>query len=134
MIYLFGETWFVSGTKQRMRWKTSGQPLLPASDVSFVFLRAKTLQARRLKRGIKKQPLLSCSCTPAGGCLEMARKQLKEMSKYFYCFLKIFIRVDLQCSVNFCLAKWPSYTYTHSFSHIILHHVPSQVIGYSSLC
>ena len=27
-----------------------------------------------------------------------------------------------------------NYIYTHSFSHIILHHVPSQVISYSSLC
>ena len=55
-------------------------------------------------------------------------------------FLMIFIFyiiVDLQCSVNFYFTeKWPSqiYIYTHTFSHIILHHVPSQVTGYSSLC
>ena len=26
------------------------------------------------------------------------------------------------------------YIHIHSFSHVILHHVPSQVIGYNSLC
>ena len=63
-------------------------------------------------------------------------------------FLNFFITVDLQCSVNFCCTtKWPSYTHTHIhiyiythmcvyilFSHNIVHHVPSQVIGYNSLC
>ena len=49
-------------------------------------------------------------------------------------FFLIFIRVDLQFSVNFCCTvKWPRYTY-YSFSHIILCHVPSQVIRYSFLC
>ena len=38
-------------------------------------------------------------------------------------------------SINFCCtAKWPSYTYIHSFSHIIFHHAPSQEIGHRSLC
>ena len=48
-----------------------------------------------------------------------------------------FIIVGLQCSVNFCCtAKRPCYIYiyTHSFSHIILHHVASQVARYISLC
>ena len=27
-----------------------------------------------------------------------------------------------------------THLYIHSFSHIFLHHVPSQVAGYSSLC
>ena len=53
------------------------------------------------------------------------------------------IRVDIQGSVSFCyIAKWPSLSHTHthththifSCSHIILHHVPSQETGYSSLC
>ena len=43
--------------------------------------------------------------------------------------------VDLWCSVNFyCTAKWFSHIYIYSFSSIILHHVPSQVIRYSFLC
>ena len=34
-----------------------------------------------------------------------------------------------------CTANWPSHTsILHPFAHIILHHVPSQVTGYSSLC
>ena len=54
----------------------------------------------------------------------------------FSFFKKIFIIVDLQYSVNFCCtAKWPTlYVYTYPFSHIILHHVPSQVTRSSSLC
>ena len=54
-----------------------------------------------------------------------------ELEEYFYFLKNIFIRVDLQCSINFyCTAKWPSYTYIymHSFSHIIFHYVPSQMI------
>ena len=48
---------------------------------------------------------------------------------------KFYIVADLQCSINFCCtAKWSSYTYIYSFPHIILHHVWSQVIRYSSLC
>lgn len=59
MIYLFGETWFVSGVKQRMRCKTSGQPSLPASDVSFVFLRAKYFAGTEAeKRNKKATPVL----------------------------------------------------------------------------
>ena len=38
---------------------------------------------------------------------------------------------DLQCSVNFAV---PTYIYMHSFSNIILHHVPSEVIRYTVLC
>ena len=40
------------------------------------------------------------------------------------------------CSFNFCCtSKWPSHTYVRtSFSDIIVHHVPSQVTRYSSLC
>ena len=50
-------------------------------------------------------------------------------------FKKNFIIVNLQYSVNFyCTLKWPIYIYIHSFSHIILHHVPSQVTRCSSLC
>ena len=49
--------------------------------------------------------------------------------------------VDLQCSVNFLLYSkvTPSLSLTHihidtlSFPHILLHHVPSQVTGCSSL-
>ena len=56
------------------------------------------------------------------------------------------IIVDLQCSVNLLYSKVTQsymhyiyiyiYTHTHiySFSHIILHHFPSQVTRYSSLC
>ena len=54
-----------------------------------------------------------------------------------YISTSFLIRVDLKCSVNFCCtAKWYMYiyTHTHSFFHIIFHHVPSQVIGYSFLC
>ena len=51
-------------------------------------------------------------------------------------FFKVFlIIVDLQCSVNCCCtAKCPSSLSlaTYSFSHIILHHVPSQMIRCSS--
>ena len=54
-------------------------------------------------------------------------------------FFKIFIFsiiVDLQCSATFyCAAVTQSYIYIYIlFSHIILHHVPSQVTRYSSLC
>ena len=41
-----------------------------------------------------------------------------------------FIIVDLQC--QFLLYSKVTHIYTHAFSHIILHHVPSQVIRYSS--
>ena len=56
---------------------------------------------------------------------------------WLYLFFSII--VDLQDSVNlYCTAKWHSHTYIyiyiHSFSHIILHLVPSQVIIYGSLC
>ena len=40
--------------------------------------------------------------------------------------------VDLQCCVNFCTAKWLSYTYI--LFHIIFHYALSQDIKYSSLC
>ena len=56
---------------------------------------------------------------------------------FFYFIIFIFsIMVDLHCSVNFYYTEmWHSHTYRHSsFSHIILHHVPSQVTGHSSLC
>ena len=82
-----------------------------------------------------------CSCpTPLWLCndLKAATKKRRKESRRPHSFLnKFFIVVDLQCSVNFCrTAKWPSYTYIciHSFSHIILHHVPSQMTRYSSLC
>ena len=70
----------------------------------------------------------------------------KPDSNLFFFFFKFFIIVDLQFSVNFCCtAKWPNHTYihayiyvcvciyiyTHSFSHIILHPVPSQVTRYN---
>ena len=36
----------------------------------------------------------------------------------YYFFLFYWCIVDLQCCVNFyCTEKWPSYTYTHSFSY-----------------
>ena len=51
-----------------------------------------------------------------------------------YSFFNFYILVGLQCSINFyCIAKWPSHN-THSFSHTTLHHIPSQVTRYSSLC
>ena len=56
-------------------------------------------------------------------------------STYVWVFLKnYFIIVDLQCSVNFCCTESGTYIYIHSFFHVILHHVPSQVIRYGSLC
>ena len=44
--------------------------------------------------------------------------------------------VGLQCSVNFLLYSKVTHSHIciHSFSHIILHHIPSQVTRYSSLC
>ena len=57
----------------------------------------------------------------------------------FCIFFMIFFSVidGLQCSVSFLLYSkvTQSHIYTHSFSHIILHHSPSQVTGvlYSSI-
>ena len=39
-----------------------------------------------------------------------------------------------QCDPVICMSFIYIYTHTHSFSHIILHHVPSQVTRSSSLC
>ena len=54
-------------------------------------------------------------------------------SRNIFCKIFIFsIIIDLQWSVSFCCpAKSPSHTF---FSHIIFHHVPSQVTRFSSLC
>ena len=56
-------------------------------------------------------------------------------------FLMIFIfsiLVGLECSVSFLLyskvPQWHTHTHTRSFSHIILHHAPSQVTRYGSQC
>jgi len=76
------------------------------------------------------------------------RTQSQYTKSVAFPFLRVlfFLTVDLQCSVDFCCtAKWyiyispmvthtHTYIYIHSFSHIILHHVPSQVTRYSSLC
>ena len=62
---------------------------------------------------------------------------------FFFRFLFFSIIVYLHCSVDFCCtAKWHTHmrthtythSHTHSFSYINLHHVLSQVTGYSSLC
>ena len=56
---------------------------------------------------------------------------------------KNFIVVDLQCCISSVHKSDPvmhiyiythTYIYIHSFSHIIPHHVPSQVMRYSFLC
>ena len=65
-------------------------------------------------------------------------KIVQGLLKYFFMIFIFSIIVDLQCSVNFYpTAQWPSHTYiythTHAFSHIILHHVPSPVTGWSSM-
>ena len=59
---------------------------------------------------------------------------------FFILLIYIFsIILGLQCSVNFLLYSkvTQSHThiniYTHSFSHFILHYIPSQVTRYSSL-
>ena len=49
-------------------------------------------------------------------------------SEHIYWFKKNDI-VDLQCSVSFCPV---TRLHIHSFSHVILHYIPPQVIGYSS--
>ena len=47
----------------------------------------------------------------------------------------IFPLLLIHSSVNFYYtAKWLSHTYVYSFSHITLHHVPSQVTRYSTFC
>ena len=53
------------------------------------------------------------------------------LHEHIYLFLMIFIFsivVGLQCSVSFLCTV--THIYIHSFSHIILHHVPSQVTSY----
>ena len=60
------------------------------------------------------------------------------LDQYYLLLKRIFKKtiVDLHCTVNsWCRAKGPSHTlHTHSFFHIILHHVPSQGIRHSPLC
>ena len=56
---------------------------------------------------------------------------------FFFKILIFSIIVGLQFSVNFLLYSKVTqfaHTYVHSFSHIILHHVPPQVTRYSPLC
>ena len=57
--------------------------------------------------------------------------------EYFVFLKKFFILVDLQCCQFLLYSKvTQSYThiYMHSFSHVILHRIPSQVTRWSSLC
>ena len=68
-----------------------------------------------------------------------------EVHVSFCLFLKIFIIVDLQCSVNFCYTeKWPSlyththththtHSHTHSFSHIVMIDIINNAISCSQL-
>ena len=54
---------------------------------------------------------------------------------FFFLMIFIFsIIFGLQCSVNSTVQQSDpvTHTYIHSFSHIIFHHVPSQVTRYSS--
>ena len=54
-------------------------------------------------------------------------------ANYYICFLLYLIYNVL--SISAVQQSDPViHTYMHSFSHIILHQVPSQVTGYSSLC
>ena len=54
----------------------------------------------------------------------------KNLAKGEKKIFKFFIMVDLQCSINVtCTAGTQLYRNVHSFSHIIFHHVPSQVLG-----
>lgn len=54
MTNLFGETWFVFGDKQRIRWRMSWQTLLSIIDVSLVFLRAKYFAGTKAEERNKK--------------------------------------------------------------------------------
>ena len=54
MTNLFGETWFVFGDKQRIRWKMSWQTFLSIIDVSLVFLGAKYFAGTKAEERNKK--------------------------------------------------------------------------------
>ena len=54
----------------------------------------------------------------------------QSLRKIFFCYSYFIVF----CQFLLYSKMTQLYTHTHSFSHIILYHIPTQVIGYSPLC